>query len=70
MRLKMATLNHSDKSAEIRRLFAELDQAYVRIADSVPPELLGADTGASKKFLEATTQASGIIKRIRELQGL
>jgi hypothetical protein len=66
----MTTLNRSDIPAEIRRLFAELDQAYARVADAIPPERNCADANAAAKFSEAAIQASRIVKRIRELQGL
>jgi hypothetical protein len=66
----MTTSNRPDTSAEIRRLFAELDQAYARVADAIPPERNGSDASAAAKFSEAAIQASRIVKRIRELQGL
>jgi hypothetical protein len=60
-------MEHIDRSAELRRLFAELGEAYVRAREGVTAP---ATTSVSLHVREESAKASAIIKRIREIQGL
>ncbi len=54
---------------EVRRLFAELDEAYRRAGQAASPAVL-TDTSSRGKLVDEGGKALAIIKRIRELDGL
>jgi len=56
-----------DHHAELKRLFAELGEAYARAREGVTAP---ATTQVSLHVREEAAKASAIIRRIRELQGL
>ena len=67
----MAATNGPQAPAEeIRRLFAELREAYARVEEAVPPALHASDANAAARFMEQTHRVSDLIRRIREIQGL
>ena len=66
----MAATNQDTKAEELRLLFAELKQAYVRASEAVPEPLALADEGAHSRFAEENRKVAELIRRIREVQGL
>jgi hypothetical protein len=60
-------MEHIDRTAELKRLFAELGESYVRAREGVTEP---ATTSVSLHVREESAKASAIIKRIREIQGL
>ena len=60
-------MDHTDKTAELGKLFAELGEIYGRAREGVTAP---ATTQVSLHVREESVKASAIIKRIREIQGL
>jgi hypothetical protein len=63
-----ATTGSENPAEEIRRLFAELQQAYARAAEAISAG--GSSDNTAAGFLKETEHASEIIRRIRKAQNL
>lgn len=65
----MSVSKESVNADEVKRLFAELDAAFKRIAEMTSSECADGNSNAGK-LTEEGHKAFAIIKRIREIDGL
>ena len=66
----MGLKDREDRSPEFNALFAELREAYGRVAATIPTPQAVTDAAAHARFVEESGKASALIRRIRDIHNL